>query len=107
MKSLKKETVNQSRNGYVTPEQETRIKMLKEHYLSIVQENNQFKDPYDHIWDKYENTSSPYYIQGLTKEEREIAHTNEFNFQTQGEKNGNFDLRDPIFKERDNHTYII
>jgi len=104
LNSLKEETVIQSRNGYVNPEQETRIKMLKEHYLSIVQENNQFKDPYDHIWDKYENTSSPYYIQGLTKEEREIAHTNEFNFQTQGEKNGNFDLRDPIFKERDNSS---
>ncbi len=101
---LKEETVIQSRNGYVNPEQKTRIKMLKEHYLSIVQENNQFKDPYGHIWDKYENTSSPYYIQGLTKEEREIAHTNEFNFQTQGEKNGNFDLRDPIFKERDNSS---
>ena len=104
LNSLKEETVIQSRNGYVNPEQETRIKMLKEHYLSIVQENNQFKDPYDHIWDKYENTSSPYYIKGLTKEEREIAHTNEFNFQTQGEKNGNFDLRDPIFKERDNSS---
>ena len=104
LNSLKEETVIQSRNGYVNPEQETRIKMLKEHYLSIVQENNQFKDPYDHIWDKYENTSSPYYIKGLTKEEREIAHTNEFNFQTQGEKNGNFDLRDPIFKGRDNSS---
>ena len=104
LNSLKEETVIQSRNGYVNPEQETRIKMLKEHYLSIVQENNQFKDPFDHIWDKYENTSSPYYIKGLTKEEREIAHTNEFNFQTQGEKNGNFDLRDPIFKGRDNSS---
>ena len=41
---LKEETVIQSRNGYVNPEQKTRIKMLKEHYLSIVQENNQFKE---------------------------------------------------------------
>ena len=104
LSSLKEETVIQSRNGYVNPEQETRIKMLKEHYLSVVQENNQFKDPFDHIWDKYENTSSPYYIQGLTKVEREAAHFNEFSFQTQGEKNGNFDLRDPMFRNRDSSS---
>lgn len=104
LNSLKEETVIQSRNGYVNPEQETRIKMLKEHYLSAVQENNQFKNPYEHIWDKYENTSSPYYIQGLTKEERNAAHSNEFDFQRWGKDNGNFDLRDPIFKERDNSS---
>ena len=104
LNSLKEETVIQSRNGYVNVEQEAALKKMSEYYLNAVQENNQFKDPFDHIWDKYENTSSPYYIKGLTKEEREIAHTNEFNFQTQGEKNGNFDLRDPIFKGRDNSS---
>ena len=99
LSSLKEETVIQSRNGYVNLEEEAAKKKMKEYYLNEVQKNNQFKDPFDHIWDKYENTSSPYYIQGLTKEEREAAHTNEFRFQNQGEKNGNYMLLDdPIFK---------
>lgn len=99
LNSLKEETVIQSRNGYVNLEQQTAIKKMSEYYLNAVQENNQFKDPYGHIWDKYENTSSPYYIKGLTKEERNAAHTNEFNFQTLGEKNGNYMLLDdPFFK---------
>ena len=99
MNSLKEETVIQSRNGYVNVEQEAALKKMSEYYLNAVQENNQFKYPFDHIWDKYENTSSPYYIKGLTKEERNAAHTNEFNFQTLGEKNGNYMLLDdPFFK---------
>ena len=99
LNSLKEETVIQSRNGYVNVEQEAALKKMSEYYLNAVQENNQFKDPFDHIWDKYENTSSPYYIKGLTKEERNAAHTNEFNFQTLGEKNGNYMLLDdPFFK---------
>ena len=99
LNSLKEETVIQSRNGYVNVELEAAIKKMSEYYLNAVQENNQFKDPFDHIWDKYENTSSPYYIKGLTKEERNAAHTNEFNFQTLGEKNGNYMLLDdPIIK---------
>ena len=99
LNSLKEETVIQSRNGYVNVELEAALKKMSEYYLNAVQENNQFKDPFDHIWDKYENTSSPYYIKGLTKEERNAAHTNEFNFQTLGEKNGNYMLLDdPFFK---------
>ena len=60
LNSLKEETVIQSRNGYVNLEQQSAIKKMSEYYLNAVQENNQFKDPFDHIWDKYENTSSPY-----------------------------------------------
>ena len=104
LNSLKKETVIQARNGYVNPEQEARIKMLNDYYPKVVEENNQFENPYNHIWDKYNNTSSPYYIQGLTKEEREATYTNEFNFQRWGKDSGTYDLRDSMFRNRDNSS---
>ncbi|QKF66024.1 DUF4885 domain-containing protein [Arcobacter venerupis] len=97
--SLEEETVIQARNGYVNEEKEARIKIMREYYSSAVEENNQFENPYNHIWDKYKNTSSPYYIQGLTKEERNAAYTNELRFQRNGKDNGNLMLKDdPIFK---------
>jgi len=104
LNSLKEETVIQARNGYVNPEQEARIKMLNDYYPKVVEENNQFENPYNHIWDKYNNTSSPYYIQGLTKEEREATYTNEFNFQRWGKDSGTYDLRDSMFRNRDNSS---
>ncbi len=78
--ALKEETVIQARNGYVNPEQEKQIKMLKEHYAKMNEENKKFDYPYNHIFDKYKNTSSPYYVQGLTKEERETAYSQEINY---------------------------
>ena len=101
---LKEETVIQARNGYVNPEQEARIKMLNDYYPKVVEENNQFENPYNHIWDKYNNIFSPYYIQGLTKEEREATYTNEFNFQRWGKDSGTYDLRDFMFRNRDNSS---
>jgi predicted membrane GTPase involved in stress response len=104
LNSLKEETVIQSRNGYVNLEEKAAIKKMSEHYMNEVQKNNQFENPYNHIWDKYENTSSPYYIQGLTKEERNAASQNEFNFQRWGKDNGNLMLKDdPIFKSMGYH----
>jgi hypothetical protein len=83
----------------VNLELEAAMKKMSEYYMNEVQKNNQFENPYNHIWDKYENTSSPYYIQGLTKEERNAASQNEFNFQRWGKNNGNLMLKDdPIFK---------
>ena len=97
--SLKEETLIQARNGYINEELEAAINKMRKHYLNATKENNQFEDPYGHIKDKYKNTSSPYYIQGLTKEERNAAYTNERRFQNHGEKNGNYMLADdPIFK---------
>ena len=99
LNSLKEETVIQSRNGYVNLELEAAMKKMREYYMNEVQKNNQFEDPYAHLWDKYENPSSPYYIQGLTKEERNAASQNEFNFQRWGKDNGNLMLKDDsIFK---------
>ncbi|AXX90559.1 hypothetical protein CKA55_12135 [Arcobacter suis] len=102
---LKEETVIQARNGYVNPELEARIKILNDYYPKIIEENNQFENPYTHIWDKYYNTYSPYYIEGLTKEERNAAHSNEFDFQRWGKDNGSHDFRDPMFRNRDNSSF--
>ena len=105
LNSLKEETVIQSMNGYVNPEGEIRKKILQEHYLNEVKINNQFENPYNHIWDKYENTSSPYYIQGLTKQERKIASQNEFDFQRLGKDNGYFNITDPLFRNSDDSSF--
>ena len=70
LNSLKEETVIQSNNGYVNLEQEAALKKMREHYLNAAKENNKFANP-----------TSPYYIQGLSKEERNAAYTNELFFQ--------------------------
>jgi hypothetical protein len=99
LNSLKEETVIQSRNGYVNLEEKAAIKKMSEYYMKEVEKDNQFENPYNHIFDKYENPSSPYYIEGLTKKERDAASQNEFNFQRWGKDNGNLMLKDdPIFK---------
>ena len=105
LNSLKEETVIQSMNGYVNPEGEIRKKILQEHYLNEVKINNQFENPYNHIFDKYENPSSPYYIQGLTKQERKIASQNEFDFQRLGKDNGYFNITDPLFRNSDDSSF--
>ena len=81
LNSLKKETGIQSNNGYVNLEQEAALKKMREHYLNAAKENNKFANPYDHLDEKYNNPTSPYYIQGLSKEERNAAYTNELFFQ--------------------------
>ena len=81
---LKEETVIQARNGYINPEQEKQIKMLKEHYAKMNEENKKFAYPNAHIFDKYNTPSSPYYVQGLTKEERETAYSQEINYAKHG-----------------------
>ena len=81
LNSLKEETVIQSNNGYVNLEQEAALKKMREHYLNAAKENNKFANPYDHLDEKYNNPTSPYYIQGLSKEERNAAYTNELFFQ--------------------------
>ena len=106
LSSLKEETVIQSRNGYVNLEEEAAMKKMREYYLNAAKENNQFKNPYDHLDEKYNNPTSPYYKQGLTKEERNAGYTNELFFQknlSYYDQTGNTDANyvfenDPIFK---------
>ncbi len=48
-------------------------KAIDEHYAKVNEENRKFDNPSKHIWDKYYNTKSPYYVKGLTQREREIC----------------------------------
>jgi hypothetical protein len=73
LNSLEEKTVIQSRNGYVNLDEKRLIKMLDEHYAKMNEENKMFANPYAHSSEKYFDIGSPYYIQGLTQKEREIA----------------------------------
>lgn len=48
-------------------------KVIDEHYAKVNEENKKFENPEKHIWDKYYNSKSPYYVKGLTQMEREIC----------------------------------
>ena len=52
-------------------------KAIDEHYAKVNEENKKFDNPSKHIWDKYYNTKSPYYVKGLTQREREICAESE------------------------------
>ena len=53
LNSLKEETVIQSRNAYVNPDEAKRVKMLEEHYSKMNEENKMFANPYAHSSEKY------------------------------------------------------
>lgn len=53
------------------------MQALIDHYSKVNEENKRFINPASHIHDKYYNKSSPYYVKGLTKIEREICCTSE------------------------------
>lgn len=80
LNSLEEKTVIQSRNGYVNSDEVRQVKILEEHYDKMNKENKKFAYPPAHILDKYFDQSSPYYIEGLTKQEREIAYSTEIHY---------------------------
>ncbi|WP_419767741.1 DUF4885 family protein [Arcobacter sp.] len=93
------EPVIQSRNKYVG-EREIRIKIKNDYYAKVVEEDKKFDDPYRHMWDKYHNKYSPYYIEGLTDKERSAAENNEFYYLKFGENNKMISYEDAIFRDR-------
>ncbi len=48
-------------------------KVIYEHYAKVNEENKKFDNPENHIWDKYNNPKSPYFVKGLTNKERKIC----------------------------------
>lgn len=78
------ETIIQARNGYVNEEIDKRDKILEEHYSKMYQENIKFENLTKHIWNKYYTENSPYYIKGLTNEERDIAYHTEIGYLNTG-----------------------
>lgn len=80
LNSLEEKTVIQARNGYVNPEEARQVKILEEHYSKMNEENKKFAYPSSHSSEKYFDQSSPYYIEGLTKQERDIAYSTEIHY---------------------------
>ena len=78
-------------------EKDRRIQMKNEYYAKKVEEDKKFENPRGHIYNKYNNKYSPYYIEGLTDAERFAAGWNELNYLKSGE-NGSLLLNDPLFR---------
>lgn len=55
------------------------VKKINKHYEEVNEENKKYANPEQHIRDKYYNKKSPYYIKGLTNDEREVCVNNEIN----------------------------
>lgn len=90
--------INARLNGYVNSELDKMDKILSEHYTKMYQENIKFESPVNHITDKYYTQNSPYYIKGLTKEERDIASYTEIRHIVLGKPEGNFSPLDAMLK---------
>ncbi|EFU70911.1 conserved hypothetical protein [Aliarcobacter butzleri JV22] len=81
LSSLKEETfIKPTQNGYVNVETVAAKNRLNEVYSKANQENKKFANPEQHIRDKYYSISSPYYIEGLSNKEREVAYDHEMDY---------------------------
>lgn len=86
--SLKNETIIQYRNDWNGwKDKKAKAKEIRnEYYAKIVEKDKTFDNPAQHIKDKYYNTSSPYYISDLTKDERLGAYKNESGYLEYGNR---------------------
>ncbi|MDN5099157.1 DUF4885 family protein, partial [Aliarcobacter butzleri] len=81
LSSLKEETfIKPTQNGYVNAETVAAKSRLNEVYSKANQENKKFANPEQHIRDKYYSSSYPYYIEGLSNKEREVAYDHEMDY---------------------------
>ncbi|MEK3941271.1 DUF4885 family protein [Bacillus sp. FSL R5-0431] len=81
----------------VMTEADRRMKILDEKYEKINEQNKRFKDPQDHIYNKYRNPYSSYFRSDLTKPEREAAYIMEMSW-ARNNKGGQYDFNDAIFR---------
>ncbi|WP_064498631.1 DUF4885 family protein [Bacillus safensis] len=81
----------------VMTEADRRMKILDEKYEKINEQNKRFKDPQDHIYNKYRNPYSSYFRSDLTKTEREAAYIMEMSW-ARNNKGGQYDFNDAIFR---------
>lgn len=91
-------TVIQSKNSWES-DSDKMMKILDEKYRKINEENMKFKNPYQHIYDKYLRPSSPYFRSDLTEEERDAAASMEISWANSG-KGGQYDFRDAAFRDK-------
>ncbi len=107
LSSLEEETILKARlNGYVNNEAKLARERLEEVYSKATKENKQFANPEQHISDKYYSQASPYYIEGLSRMEREIAYNHEMDY-LKNNKLTKINYIDPNLKDLTSiHGYI-
>ena len=104
---LGEETILKARlNGYVNTEAKLARERLEEVYSKATKENKKFANPEQHINDKYYSQPSPYYIEGLSRMEREIAYNHEMDY-LKNNKLTKINYIDPNLKDLTSiHGYI-
>jgi hypothetical protein len=107
LSSLGEETILKARlNGYVNTEAKLARNRLEEVYSKATKENKKFANPEQHISDKYYSQASPYYIEGLSRMEREIAYNHEMDY-LKNNKLTKINYIDPNLKDLTSiHGYI-
>ena len=107
LSSLGEETILKARlNGYVNTEAKLARERLEEVYSKATKENKKFANPEQHISDKYYSQPSPYYIEGLSRMEREIAYNHEMDY-LKNNKLTKINYIDPNLKDLTSiHGYI-
>ncbi|MGH2307604.1 DUF4885 family protein [Aliarcobacter sp. ERUVET-8] len=107
LSSLEEETILKARlNGYVNTEAKLARERLEEVYSKATKENKKFANPEQHISDKYYSQPSPYYIEGLSRMEREIAYNHEMDY-LKNNKLTKINYIDPNLKDLTSiHGYI-
>ena len=107
LSSLGEETILKARlNGYVNTEAKLARERLEEVYSKATKENKKFANPEQHINDKYYSQASPYYIEGLSRMEREIAYNHEMDY-LKNNKLTKINYIDPNLKDLTSiHGYI-
>ncbi|MGJ0311880.1 DUF4885 family protein [Aliarcobacter cryaerophilus] len=107
LSSLGEETILKARlNGYVNNEAKLARERLEEVYSKATKENKKFANPEQHISDKYYSQPSPYYIEGLSRMEREIAYNHEMDY-LKNNKLTKINYIDPNLKDLTSiHGYI-
>ena len=107
LSSLGEETILKARlNGYVNTEAKLARNRLEEVYSKATKENKKFANPEQHIRDKYFSQASPYYIEGLSRVEREVAHRHESDYLKYG-KLRNISAIDPNLKDLNSINGIV
>ncbi|MFA7021538.1 DUF4885 family protein [Aliarcobacter sp.] len=98
LSSLDEETFIKSYNNFISDDEKAVRNRLEEVYSKATKENKKFANPEQHISDKYYSQASPYYIEGLSRIERDVAHKHEMDYLKYG-KLRNISFIDPNIKD--------
>ena len=106
LSSLGEETFIKSYNNFISDERRAIRNRLEEVYSKATKENKKFANPEQHISDKYYSQASPYYIEGLSRVERDVAHRHESDYLKYG-KLRNISAIDPNLKDLNSINGIV